>query len=134
LTFNPATKTFSGTPDTIGTFKIKVTATDTAKASVSAQFTLTIKDNSVSINQIDYQNIFIYPNPTSGLVSISFGSTQLQQAIVDVYNIEAKLLLTQTLRNTGHATIDLKSFPNGIYLIKVIADAMGYEEKIIKEE
>lgn len=44
LHFDSLTRAFSGIPDTAGTFKIKVTATDTAKASVSTQFTLTIKD------------------------------------------------------------------------------------------
>ncbi|WP_025919561.1 putative Ig domain-containing protein [Pectobacterium parmentieri] len=44
LTFNPATNTFSGTPNNadVGTLSIKVTATDTTSASVSTTFSLTV--------------------------------------------------------------------------------------------
>lgn len=41
INFNVETKTFSGTPDSAGTFLIKITVIDAAKASASTQFTLT---------------------------------------------------------------------------------------------
>ncbi|MDZ7953955.1 putative Ig domain-containing protein [Nostoc sp. DedQUE09] len=46
LTFNAATKTFSGTPlnENVGSLNIKVTATDTASAQVSDIFVLTVKN------------------------------------------------------------------------------------------
>jgi hypothetical protein len=42
LTFNAATRTFSGTPTTNGNFNIKVTATDQAQATVDDVFTLAV--------------------------------------------------------------------------------------------
>lgn len=51
LSFNPTTKTFSGTLDSIGTFTISVTATDTAQASASAIFTLKVVDNPINLVQ-----------------------------------------------------------------------------------
>ncbi|MDH6105900.1 SGNH/GDSL hydrolase family protein, partial [Anabaenopsis tanganyikae CS-531] len=46
LTFNPVTRTFSGTPgnEDVGTFDITVTATDTAGTSVGDTFALTVVD------------------------------------------------------------------------------------------
>ncbi|MDB9445782.1 SGNH/GDSL hydrolase family protein, partial [Anabaena sp. CS-542/02] len=46
LTFNPVTRTFSGTPgnEDVGTFDITVTARDTAGESVSDSFILTVND------------------------------------------------------------------------------------------
>ncbi|WP_421249110.1 tandem-95 repeat protein, partial [Aeromonas sanarellii] len=44
LSFNPATRTFSGTPDSadVGNLSVRVTATDTGGLSASGQFTLTV--------------------------------------------------------------------------------------------
>ncbi|WP_197480216.1 MULTISPECIES: putative Ig domain-containing protein, partial [unclassified Anabaena] len=44
LTFNPDTRTFSGETTTADTYTIKVTATDTANATVSDEFVLTFKN------------------------------------------------------------------------------------------
>ena len=46
LSFNPGTRTFSGTPtnDNVGNLNVKVVATDTAGATVSDNFTLTIEN------------------------------------------------------------------------------------------
>jgi Tol biopolymer transport system component len=77
LTFNAETRTFSGTPAAQGILNIKVTATDTANASVSCQFKITIvagpagveKDkNQLPIKLMLNQN---YPNPTSGQITKS---------------------------------------------------------------
>jgi hypothetical protein len=45
LTFEPSTRTFSGTPIEIGTFNMKAIATDTAKTSVSCTFAIRIITN-----------------------------------------------------------------------------------------
>jgi hypothetical protein len=48
LFFDTTAKTFSGVPTAAGTFTIKVTAKDTASASVSASFTLTVAPPSIN--------------------------------------------------------------------------------------
>ncbi|MBD2531279.1 putative Ig domain-containing protein [Nostoc flagelliforme FACHB-838] len=52
LNFNPATRTFNGIPtaDSAGTLNVVVTATDTAQASVSNAFSLTILENQLLDN------------------------------------------------------------------------------------
>ena len=47
LSFNPTTRTFSGTPghSNVGSLNVKVIATDSANSSVSDTFTLTVSDN-----------------------------------------------------------------------------------------
>ena len=66
LSFNAATKTFSGTPTSVGSVSLKVTATDIAMASVSSTFTLNITASKISsVKQTYEQNIQIYPNPTT---------------------------------------------------------------------
>lgn len=46
LSFNTASQTFSGTPKEVGTFSVKVTATDNAKAAVSCIFNVNVINSS----------------------------------------------------------------------------------------
>jgi hypothetical protein len=76
LSFDPKTRSFSGIPDSKGTFKIKVVATDIEMASASTTFNLIVKETPVSSNQIGAQNVSIFPNPTTGRFVISFGTAK----------------------------------------------------------
>ena len=51
LSFNSATQMFSGTPDTVATLTIKITATDTANASASCQFKITVVTGSTGVKE-----------------------------------------------------------------------------------
>ena len=52
LSFNPGTRTFSGTPAAIGSYSIKVTATDTANAEAVCIFTLDVIQQ-ISVKRIN---------------------------------------------------------------------------------
>jgi hypothetical protein len=77
--------------------------------------------------------ISIYPNPTSGLVAISFDAVPVFEINVEIYNLRGTLLSSKTFLNTTTVTIDITGFPDGMYFIKAITDRGSYEEKIIKE-
>lgn len=86
----------------------------------------------VSVNKIVEQKVMFYPNPTTGLVYISFG-TSVMQATIEITNLQGTLLASDIFHNTTTATIDLTGFSNGIYFIKALIKGVSYEEKIIKE-
>lgn len=77
--------------------------------------------------------MFIYPNPTSGQFTISFGTSPIQKAHIEICDLHGKLVLTKAFRNTATATIDLSSYPKMMYVVKIIADGVSYEDKILKE-
>jgi len=133
LSLNAGTKTFSGTPDTTGTFTIKVVATDTANASASTTFKLTIKDKPVSVNSVKKQNILIYPNPTSGLVNISFGTNSIREALIEICDLQGKLVFSKIFYNSNRENLNLTVLHNGMYMIKMITEGACYEGKILKE-
>lgn len=60
------------------------------------------------------QNVQIYPNPTTGIVSIS----GVDDAVISVYDISGRLINSLVNGNI----IDLSSQSNGIYLIKIQKD------------
>lgn len=99
LSFNSATRSFAGTPTTIGNHFIKVTATDSANASVSCIFTLKIQNPVTDINDDeqslnDYKLFQNYPNPFNPNTSIKYaiGSTQFVQ--LKVYDVLGKEVTT----------------------------------------
>jgi hypothetical protein len=131
LPFNPVTKTFSGTPITVGSVSIKVTATDIAKASVSATFTLKVVGNPANwIQQTFKENIQVFPNPTKDKITVSFGSLQYKTAVVELTDISGKLISTDTYHNLSIATIDLIGNPKGIYILNLSIDDINYNKKI----
>jgi hypothetical protein len=103
---------------------------------VSASFIDSLKqtiDNPTSLKQIDEQTIQIYPNPTSGIVTLSFGTAPFQKALVEIYNLQGALIVSETFLNTTSASIDLTGNSVGFYVVKVFADGELMNRKIYIE-
>jgi len=129
LSFNAATRTLSGTPKQAGTDTLQITATNADTMSASCTFKI-IVSSKVGISQLDENKIKISPNPTTGLINISFGANQFQQAIAEVFNTEGKLLLAKTFRDTVNETINLSYFPKGMYVLNLNIVGEIFNEKI----
>ena len=65
------------------------------------------------IEEMFSHSVYIYPNPTNGLVHI-YG---VEDASISIYSINGKLINSNDLINEN--SVDLSSLPNGIYLVKV---------------
>jgi Secretion system C-terminal sorting domain len=73
-------------------------------------------------------NIKIYPNPTTGIFTISIK----EDASVKMYDMFGKLIYTSKA-NIGESKIDISNYPSGIYLIQVETENGSVTKKIIKE-
>ena len=97
-------------------------------------------NNELFLNQSitsDIQTFFhngfeVFPNPVEGVFTITLESTPGLNATAGIYNVNGKMVLQQTL-NSSTSTIDLSGYPAGMYLVRLIADGVSYEEKILKE-
>ncbi len=87
----------------------------------------------VSVKNTTVQNLNLFPNPTKGLFTMSFDSNPLKQATTEIYNTEGKLVFSEIFQNKTTATFDLTGFQAGMYVVKVFADGVSYEEKVLKE-
>lgn len=72
----------------------------------------------------------IYPNPTSGLISISSDNEMV--TTVKVYDLKGKLISDNLKINISgnHASVDMSSHPRGIYNIEVKMDKSTISRKI----
>jgi S1-C subfamily serine protease len=72
------------------------------------------------------------PNPTSGIATLHFAGDAKQGASISVVDLNGAVVLTQELSvGTMDATLDLTSFPKGMYIINVRQSGREFSEKIV---
>lgn len=76
-------------------------------------------------------SINVFPNPTSGLIYIeTTNATNLVH--VSVFDMKGQEIIKQSL-NGQKATVDLTSYPTGLYLVKATSSDM-IQNKIIQKQ
>lgn len=77
-----------------------------------------------------------YPNPimNAGSVSIDLGLEMDLPLTVQVYDLNGKMLYSEQREAIyGKMDVDLSSYSNGMYLVKVRGKDVSHEFKIIKQ-
>jgi hypothetical protein len=117
------------TPVEEGTYYVKVTLNNcSSRNSNKIKFIPTIID----VTNFTSESV-IYPNPSAGQFIISFGTIPLRDATIKVFNLQGRLVYSETFQNKVEANIDLAAFPKGMYMINVITDDKIYYGKICME-
>lgn len=85
--------------------------------------------NEINISVLDVlalnnQEPNIYPNPTNGILCVEVEDFEK----TSIYNITGKLVL-----ESNEKTIDISQLPKGVYLIKVFANGIVSNKKIVKK-
>ena len=76
----------------------------------------------VSINDTELEGVDVYPNPTTGKLTIDL-PTQGEAYTIEVLSIIGKVIFTQEVTNTtGNVEINIGDNAKGIYLIKITSD------------
>jgi streptogramin lyase len=84
------------------------------------------------------ENTFLsaYPNPTEGQTTIEINVAQTERAVVEVFDMNGRsveTLLNQDVQagNTYRMSFEGSSLPNGIYVVKFVAESETVIEKIM---
>ncbi|WP_420580399.1 putative Ig domain-containing protein [Reichenbachiella sp.] len=138
LSFNAATRTFSGTvendPNFDRTITLKVSASD-GEASNSDEFNLAI----ASVLTVDGENpegIQLYPNPTSGQVKLRPPANMIGSIDLYVFNASGQLMSQSSIHQTRASMvidIDVAHLKRGLYLLKLVNENTTMTYKINKE-
>jgi hypothetical protein len=116
LAFDSITATFSGTPDVAGTLNIRITATDTAGATVTTTFKIIVSEPA-GTGEGKEQGIRVFPNPSTGQIKISVDTDPSTNITAEITDLAGKVIQTGRFRN--ELVVDLSDNPKGIYLIKL---------------
>jgi hypothetical protein len=100
---------------------------------VSTDFIKVLKNRTNIDIQTFEQNIQFSPNPTKGIINISFGEQANKNAVVEINSIEGKQILLKTFKNISTVTTDITGNPNGVYIIRLSIDGQKLNRKICLE-
>lgn len=92
-------------------------------------------NNFTNISAIDLKLLAtVYPNPLKGKFKIECGEN-VNFAIISVYDMQGSQILNFQLKNLQTKwthEVDLTSFSNGAYLLKIVTDKKVFEKILIK--
>jgi PKD repeat protein len=95
-------------------------------------FEIEVIDDFVSVPTITKVDFNIYPNPFYTQFNVSLNGTYDQDAKIEVYNVQGRLVSTNNFDGAGKATINLSQQVNGLYLIRIFDGANYSQTKLIK--
>lgn len=90
--------------------------------------------NSVNPSSFDYE---FYPNPTNGNLTFTLNLDKSQKASYQVYNSVGQLVVNQDLglrQGQQKTSIDLSSYPTGLYFVTANIGGEGIREKIVLQK
>ncbi|HRE77692.1 MAG TPA: T9SS type A sorting domain-containing protein [Flavobacterium sp.] len=89
-------------------------------------------DGTLSNQNFEVNSIVVYPNPTKGLFTLSYGNFKPQQ--IEIYDVTGKRILSvdNTKLNENQTELNLSDVSNGIYFIKISHENGQTVKRIIK--
>ena len=77
----------------------------------------------------------VYPNPTKDTITVK-NSSEILVTVYELYNTDGKIIAKSdpASKTSGDFKIDVSSFQDGIYFLKLFADDKTAIFKIIKEQ
>lgn len=91
--------------------EVTIRATSVEDETIFGEITLLISGQGLSINDEDFTQLNIYPNPTKGLLNIS---SDLSVKSIEVFEIGGKKVL-----KSGNKKLDLSALSNATYILKI---------------
>lgn len=82
-------------------------------------------------------NISLYPNPTSGMLNINLNAVQQIDVRVEISNLLGQTVYEEVCnfeQGVSNRTVDLSSFNEGLYLLRMQAGDKSYTNKILIEK
>lgn len=119
--FDPGTRTIQFSPTSsehIGTHSFNLVGTDLLGAQALGKILVTVKlPTNVDLDQ-DQQTVKVYPNPTSGKLTV-FIADRKEECTIQLLNLSGKLIEHQTFTPSETIQFDLFNQPDGIYLLQL---------------
>ena len=75
-----------------------------------------MRDVTSGINELDTESIYVYPNPTNGLIKFHLPNAEANEFTYSLFDNSGRLLEQGNLKNQ---TIDLTDYQTGNYLIRI---------------
>ncbi|MCZ2394402.1 MAG: T9SS type A sorting domain-containing protein [Chitinophagales bacterium] len=84
-----------------------------------------------AVNDVNKQQLSIYPNPSSGHFSLN--TDLYQNGIVEIYSITGQRIISLIVPSLEQVQLDISSQPNGLYIVKVQSGKDIWIERVVKD-
>jgi hypothetical protein len=111
------------------TYNYAVVGTDANGCKDTANVTV-VANKCTGISEQNSIKTSVYPNPTSGELTIELGTADGQK--VEVTDVAGRLLLSKSFSGQK-VNVDLSHFASGVYYIKVLSASGGGATRIVKQ-
>lgn len=132
IQFNAEELTLSGMSRLPGEIAVRITAADTLEQSTSDDFMLYVQSY-VGINHslLSESNVGVAPNPTDGIFRLSVDGASTAYRLF-IRNLAGVTIASYTNNRPETAlTIDLTSYPAGVYIIEVVQNNQRIFKRLI---
>jgi hypothetical protein len=88
------------------------------------------QDITVDVPELEDQSIEVFPNPSSGILTIAYAKSNSQYRLIDT---QGKLIQTGRLQD-DQTSLDISQLTNGLYFLQIENDQKIFQEKIILQK
>ena len=92
----------------------------------------TINFSHVSIDEIESEDISIYPNPADNKINIELHDEQIESAQIEIIDTIGRSIYINNTSSNNEISIDVSNLSKGIYFIKLNTEDRQYIQKFIK--
>lgn len=94
-----------------------------------------LEDKTLSVTAVGKtKQLRLYPNPSTGSITIDLGNTPYKSGTISVYDMSGKVIYQQPLSsNTQQITLTLPNIPTGVYQVYAIVDGVAHTAKLTIE-
>ena len=106
-----------------------------SNSSETVNFTVVIDPTLLAVNENEFDNLSVYPNPTNGMLNIG-SSNNLDNAKVSVFDIAGRVLnnSVSAKHNSGNElSLNMSQLASGVYFVTIEDKDHKSTKKIIKE-
>jgi uncharacterized protein (DUF2141 family) len=90
-------------------------------------------NSGIGLNENALNNqLSVFPNPANGVVNISLGE-DLGAASIEVTSMSGQLVLSEAIKSTNNASVDVSKLETGVYILKLTADNRVGIKKLVIE-
>jgi uncharacterized delta-60 repeat protein len=90
-----------------------------------------LNPGTLSTNEFNDNEVVVYPNPTSSFVGFDNSVNQFTKATL--FNYLGQEVALQSLNSFSEEQIDISSFANGVYLLKLSNETSNTTVKVVKK-
>ena len=97
----------------------------------SERFVLLFQDRVLGANDVAMENIYMLPNPTTGVLIVNSPMAIVNQ--IDVIDIQGRTISSQKYDSSNQYIVDLSSLETSMYFVKVYTTEGTMTKRIIKK-